>query len=134
MSVATLGFQVNSAPLVGATKALHDLTAAAKPAAQAAAQIGTASASAATSATNLSNAAQKAASGGAKALTTQTGLARHELINLSRQLQDVGVSLVSGQSVFMVLAQQGAQVADIFGSSKKPAQSAAPCARLAAVF
>ncbi|MET4206848.1 phage tail length tape measure family protein [Bradyrhizobium sp. LA2.1] len=46
------------------------------------------------------------------------GLARHEMINLSRQLQDVGVSLVSGQSPFMVLAQQGTQVADIFATSK----------------
>lgn len=45
------------------------------------------------------------------------GLARHEMINLSRQIQDVGVSLVSGQSPFMVLAQQGTQVADIFASS-----------------
>lgn len=53
-----------------------------------------------------------------KKFVAGTGLARHELINLSRQIQDVGVSLVSGQSPFMVLAQQGAQIADIFGSSK----------------
>lgn len=118
MSIAALGFSVNSAPLVGATKALHDLTAAAKPAAQAAAQISTATNGAATSANNLAVAANKAAAGGAKALTTQTGLARHELVNLSRQLQDVGVSLASGQSPFTVLVQQGTQVADIFGSSK----------------
>lgn len=45
-------------------------------------------------------------------------LARHELINLSRQIQDVFVSLVSGQSPFTVIAQQGAQVVDIYGSSK----------------
>ena len=51
-------------------------------------------------------------------LTTSTGLARHEVINLSRQLQDVGVSLAGGQSPFTVLAQQGTQIADIFGSSK----------------
>ena len=44
----------------------------------------------------------------------QTGLARHELINLGRQAQDVGVSLVSGQSPFMVLVQQGSQIADVF--------------------
>lgn len=50
---------------------------------------------------------------------TKTGqLARFEMINLSRQLQDIGVSLVSGQSPFMVLAQQGSQIADVFGSSK----------------
>lgn len=49
----------------------------------------------------------------------QTGLARHELINLGRQAQDVGVSLVSGQSPLMVLAQQGSQIADVFISSGK---------------
>jgi hypothetical protein len=46
-----------------------------------------------------------------------TGLARHELINMSRQIQDVGVSLSSGQSPFTVLVQQGAQIGDIFSSS-----------------
>lgn len=47
----------------------------------------------------------------------QTGLARYELINLGRQAQDVGVSLASGQSPFMVLVQQGTQIADVFASS-----------------
>src|SRR5690348_16385984 len=37
--LATLGFVVNSAPLVTASKALNELTAAAKPAAQAAADL-----------------------------------------------------------------------------------------------
>ncbi|WP_292529504.1 phage tail length tape measure family protein [Methylocystis sp.] len=46
-----------------------------------------------------------------------TGLARHEWINLSRQFQDVGVSLAGGQSPLTVLFQQGSQIADIFGSS-----------------
>lgn len=45
------------------------------------------------------------------------GLARHEWINLSRQMQDVGVSLAGGQSPFMVLTQQGSQIADVFSSS-----------------
>ena len=49
----------------------------------------------------------------------QTGLARYELINLGRQAQDVGVSLASGQSPFMVLVQQGSQIADVFISSGK---------------
>jgi phage-related minor tail protein len=47
-----------------------------------------------------------------------TGLARHEMINFSRQVQDIGVSLASGQSPFTVLLQQGAQVADIFATSQ----------------
>lgn len=46
-----------------------------------------------------------------------TGLARHEWINLSRQFQDVGVSLAGGQSPLTVLFQQGSQIADVFGSS-----------------
>jgi phage-related minor tail protein len=50
--------------------------------------------------------------------TKSTGLQRYELINLSRQLQDVGVSLASGQSPFTVLVQQGSQVADVFASSE----------------
>jgi hypothetical protein len=55
-----------------------------------------------------------------KALNTGTGearLARHELINLSRQVQDVGVSLASGQAPLTVLVQQGSQIADVFASS-----------------
>jgi len=51
--------------------------------------------------------------------TEHTGLARHELINLGRQAQDVGVSLASGQSPLMVLVQQGSQIADVFISSGK---------------
>jgi hypothetical protein len=45
------------------------------------------------------------------------GLARHEWINLSRQMQDVGVSLAGGQAPLTVLVQQGSQIADIFSSS-----------------
>lgn len=47
----------------------------------------------------------------------QTGLNRYELLNLSRQLQDVGVSLASGQSPFVVLTQQGSQILDVFQAS-----------------
>jgi hypothetical protein len=101
--IAVLGLAVNSTQVVAAKKALDDLTASAKPAAAAAA--------------NLEKAGASAAKGGAS-IAKSGALARHEMINLSRQMQDVGVSLVSGQSPFMVLAQQGAQIADIFGSSK----------------
>jgi hypothetical protein len=51
------------------------------------------------------------------ALQKSAGLARHELINLSRQAQDVYVSLASGQNPFLVLIQQGTQIGDIFGST-----------------
>lgn len=47
-----------------------------------------------------------------------TGLARHELINLSRQAQDVAVSLAGGMSPLTVLMQQGSQIGDIFTSSQ----------------
>ncbi len=44
----------------------------------------------------------------------QTGLNRYEMLNLSRQMQDVGVSLAGGQSPFVVLTQQGSQILDVF--------------------
>lgn len=49
---------------------------------------------------------------------TQAGLARHELVNLSRQAQDLAVSLGSGQSFGTVLLQQGTQIADVFANSQ----------------
>lgn len=59
------------------------------------------------------------ASSGATEEIAKTGkLASYELINLSRQIQDVFVSLVSGQSVGTVFVQQGTQIADVYGSSK----------------
>jgi phage-related minor tail protein len=67
---------------------------------------------------------------------TGAGLARHELVNLSRQIQDVGVSLASGQSPLTVLIQQGTQIADVFAASRASvsgflAQAAGGVARFA---
>lgn len=45
------------------------------------------------------------------------GLARHELQNLSYQVNDVIVSLGSGQRPMQVFLQQGAQIGQIFGGS-----------------
>lgn len=101
--VATLGIKIDATQVAAGTTALDKFAAAAKPAANAA--------------TGL----EKAAAGASKstnAIATTGGLARHELINLSRQIQDVGVSLASSQSPFTVLVQQGTQIADIFGSSR----------------
>ncbi len=50
--------------------------------------------------------------------TRAAGLARHELINLSRQLQDVAVVAHMGQSPLTILMQQGSQIGDIFASSQ----------------
>lgn len=44
-------------------------------------------------------------------------LSRHHLLNLGFQLQDIGVSLASGQNPLVVLAQQGAQIAGIAGQA-----------------
>jgi hypothetical protein len=45
------------------------------------------------------------------------GLAKHEWVNLSRQLQDVGTMAAMGASPMMILTSQGAQIADVFSSS-----------------
>lgn len=46
------------------------------------------------------------------------GLARHELINFGRQVQDVGTMLAMGASPMQVITSQAAQVADIFMSTQ----------------
>lgn len=101
--IAALGLSVDSRPVSSATRELDALTNAAKRTEQS---------------TSKMASSTRAASQGAKEMAGQTGLARHEMINLSRQVQDVGVSLVSGQSPFMVLAQQGTQVYDIFSNTR----------------
>ena len=58
------------------------------------------------------------AAAGTEKLGEQVGLARFELINLSRQAQDVVVSLQGGQGLGTVLLQQGSQIGDVFVSSK----------------
>lgn len=46
-----------------------------------------------------------------------TGLAGHQVTNLGYQLNDVAVSLASGQSPFTVLVQQGSQILPILSSA-----------------
>lgn len=53
----------------------------------------------------------------AEELAKGTGLARHEMINLSRQAQDVVVSLQGGQGFGTVMLQQGSQILDVFATS-----------------
>jgi len=115
--VARLGLAIDSGQVATASTALDKFQRSANAAAAGADKLASSAKPAAVNATAL----QKSADTAGKALekvSTNTGLARHEMINLSRQIQDVGVSLASGQSPFMVLAQQGTQIADIFGSSK----------------
>jgi hypothetical protein len=115
--IATLGIKVDSTQVVAGTIALVKFQASAQAAANASNAMAAAAKPAAASAAAIQNSANQAGQA-LQNVTKNTGLARHEMINLSRQIQDVGVSLASGQSPFMVLAQQGTQIADIFGSSK----------------
>lgn len=54
---------------------------------------------------------------------SSTKASRFELLNLSRQLQDVGVSLAGGQNPFTVLSQQGSQIFDAFQSASASGRS-----------
>lgn len=51
-------------------------------------------------------------------LEKSTGRARFQMVQLGYQLNDVGVSLASGQNPLMVLVQQGAQIAQIYGNGQ----------------
>lgn len=46
---------------------------------------------------------------------TATKLASHEMVNLTAQLHDIGVSLAGGMSPFTVMMQQGSQISAIMG-------------------
>jgi hypothetical protein len=59
------------------------------------------------------SAVQAEATGAAKAV----GLASHEVQNLNYQLSDIMVQLAAGQNPFLILAQQGGQIAPIFTSA-----------------
>lgn len=63
---------------------------------------------------NQTVAATGNAAKGTQQFTQQAGLARHELVNLGRQANDVVVSLAGGQGLGTVLLQQGSQIADVF--------------------
>jgi hypothetical protein len=116
-TLATLGLKIDSSQVTTANAALDKFQASANTAAAGADKLQAATKTTGTNLAVISKSAQQADKA-MQNIAKSTGLARHELINLSRQIQDVGVSLASGQSPFMVLAQQGTQIADIFGSSK----------------
>jgi hypothetical protein len=115
--IATLGIKIDSSQTVAATTALDKFAAAAKPAAANATALEKAATAAATGAGSLAKAAAASVTG-TNAIAKSGSLARYELINLGRQAQDVGVSLMGGQSPLTVLAQQGSQIFDVFSSSK----------------
>lgn len=128
MDIAALGLSVDSAPAERAVVALRQLPAAARQAAAGADQLAgaaerealavgqsTAALGANARGAHVAGSAMRAAN---QNIAQSGGLARHEMINLSRQAQDVFVSLTSGQSPFTVLVQQGTQVGDIFASTR----------------
>lgn len=115
--IARLGLEIDSRPVTTASTALDKFQASANAAASGADKLSAATKTTSTHVASVTKAAT-VADQAMQNVAKSTGLTRYEMINLSRQIQDVGVSLVSGQSPFMVLAQQGTQVADIFGSSK----------------
>jgi hypothetical protein len=63
------------------------------------------------------NAALKAQDVALQAHARAAGLSRHALLNLGYQVQDIGVQLAGGANPFMVMAQQGSQIAQIYGGS-----------------
>lgn len=62
-----------------------------------------------------------AAARGAAAANDNLGkssqVATHHLVNLGHQISDIGVSLAGGQNPFLVMIQQGAQIAPILGET-----------------
>ncbi len=52
---------------------------------------------------------------GARAASNAVQLNAQQLTNLQFQMQDIGVSLASGQNPFTVMMQQGSQIVQIFG-------------------
>lgn len=128
MDIAALGLSVDSRPIERAVQALRQLPGASQAAASGADKLAgaaerearavtqsTASLGANARAAQVAGSAMRAAN---QNIAQSGGLARHEMINLSRQVQDIGVSLASGQSPFLVLVQQGTQVGDIFATTR----------------
>lgn len=128
MDIAALGLSVDSGPAERAVAALRQLPGAARAAAAGADQIAgsaerearamtqsTASLNTNARSAQVAGAAMRAAN---ENIQRSGGLARHEMINLWRQLQDVFVSLRSGQSPMTVLVQQGTQIGDVFTSTQ----------------
>lgn len=98
-------------------RATHDLSKA-QEIANAAVKSGARSAEEAARVVDLAAERQKRAAAAAGEHGKAVGLARHEWINLSRQLQDTAVSLQGGMSPLTVLAQQGSQVFDVLSTSR----------------
>lgn len=119
--LAVIGIEARSDSLVTASKNLDNLSNAAHRA-DAAVDSFNASAAATppvatgmTRATNATIMAMNAQASAAQAVARSNKLAGHQMTNLASQVTDVGVSLASGMNPFLVMLQQGTQIAQVFG-------------------
>lgn len=71
-------------------------------------------------------AASARASGAVKALGKSQETATHHATNLSFQLNDIGMMMASGQSPFLLMMQQGPQVAQIFSQMNAEGRKIGP--------
>lgn len=67
-----------------------------------------------------------AAAGAAQRFGQQQKVATHHVSNLSFQLNDIGMMMASGQNPFMLMIQQGPQVAQIFGQMNAEGRKIGP--------
>ena len=68
----------------------------------------------------------KAANAAQNSVRTSARQGRAQVQQLGYQIQDISVQLQAGQSPFVVLAQQGSQVASIFGPGGAVIQTHTP--------
>lgn len=72
---------------------------------------------------NTLNAAYQSSAVASQRFGQSQTAASHHVANLSFQLNDIGMMMASGQSPFMLMIQQGPQVAQIFNQLKQSGQS-----------
>lgn len=111
--IADLVMRVRSEEADTASERLDDLAASAGRAEKAASQTAAGYSRLEREARQM-NAALKQQEAVQQTVARGTRLNANEMLNLSRQISDIGVMLASGQNPFMTLIQQGPQVADIF--------------------
>jgi hypothetical protein len=100
--IASLGIAIDSRPTIGASAALERLEAAANAAAAATAKMVAAHERAIAGTNRMAQAANTA--------TASTRQLQQQITNLGFQLNDIASGILSGQSLFQIMAQQGGQV------------------------
>ena len=122
--LANLKVSVDSREVKTATKDLDALGAAAESAERDVRNVGTASQSTGSAMRNMTNIIQQGeqaqiAAANANRAVGQTGqLARHHMMNLGFQFQDLGVQIASGQNPLVAFVQQGAQIAGVMAQAQ----------------